>query len=305
MRSIKVGTRKSKLALTQTQLVLDQLKVLRPDLDFELVPYTTKGDRLVHADLQEIGGKGVFVKEIERALLAGEIDLAVHSLKDMPARLAQGCALAAVPQREDVRDCLIFHEPGLTLADLPAGARIGTSSIRRRVQLQAHRPDLHFEALRGNIDSRIRKVQAGEYDAIVLAMAGLKRMGWLVRADLPIQVLETEACLPAISQGALGLECRETDQEMLAICALIQDEKTAAEVAIERAVLSLMNADCSFPIAALARQIAQGYELQAMLTKEDGQCVYVSLQGQDGQKLAEQAVCRLAEKGAQGPWLKR
>ena len=305
MTVIKVGSRKSRLALTQTQLVLDQLKEKRPDLDFEVIPYTTKGDRLVHADLQKIGGKGVFVKELERALLAGEIDLAVHSLKDMPARLAPGCALAAVPKREDVRDCLIFHEPGMTLADLPAGARVGTSSIRRRVQLQAQRPDLVFQPLRGNIDTRIQKVQEGQYDAIVLAMAGLKRMGWLESASLNIQPLTTEICLPAISQAALSLECRETDQELLKILSSLQDQQTAAEVAIERTVLSLMNADCSFPIAALARQGDQGYQLEAMLTGEDEECLYVSQEGRDGQELAERAVRQLAAKGAIGPWLQK
>ena len=187
MKVIKVGTRKSKLAMTQTQQLVDQLKKLHPERDFVLIPYTTKGDRLTHVSLQEIGGKGVFVKEIERALLAGEIDMAVHSLKDMPAKLAEGCALGAISQREDVRDCLIFRQSGQTLADLPEGALIGTSSIRRQVQLQAQRPDLAFKPLRGNIDTRIKKLEEGEYDAIVLAMAGLTRLGWLDQSRLHIQ----------------------------------------------------------------------------------------------------------------------
>ena len=193
MKVIKVGTRKSKLAMTQTQQLVDQLKELHPERDFVLVPYTTKGDRLTHVSLQEIGGKGVFVKEIERALLAGEIDMAVHSLKDMPAKLAEGCALGAISQREDVRDCLIFRQAGQTLADLPKGALIGTSSIRRQVQLQAQRPDLAFKPLRGNIDTRIKKLEEGEYDAIVLAMAGLKRLGWLDQSRLHIELWQWNA----------------------------------------------------------------------------------------------------------------
>ena len=306
MKVIKVGTRKSKLAMTQTQQLADQLKELHPERDFVLVPYTTKGDRLTHVSLQEIGGKGVFVKEIERALLAGEIDMAVHSLKDMPAKLAEGCVLGAISQREDVRDCLIFRQAGQTLANLPEGALIGTSSIRRQVQLQAQRPDLTFKPLRGNIDTRIKKLEEGEYDAIVLAMAGLKRLGWMDQSRLHIQPLETSLCLPAISQGALAVECREEDEELRSLLAAVQDEKTAAEVAVERAVLAQMNADCTFPIAALAQKNGQDYQLEAMLAKEDGQCVFVSLQGQDGQQLAEQAVRQLADKGAVGmPWLKK
>ena len=300
MKVIKVGTRKSKLAMTQTQQLVDQLKAIHPERDFVLVPYTTKGDRLTHVSLQEIGGKGVFVKEIERALLAGEIDMAVHSLKDMPAKLAEGCALGAISQREDVRDCLIFRQAGQTLANLPEGALIGTSSIRRQVQLQAQRPDLTFKPLRGNIDTRIKKLEEGEYDAIVLAMAGLKRLGWLDQSRLHIQTLETSLCLPAISQGALAVECREEDEELRSLLAAVQDEKTAAEVAVERAVLAQMNADCTF------QKNGQGYQLEAMLAKEDGQCIFVSLQGQDGQELAEQAVRQLAHKGAVGmPWLKK
>ena len=201
---------------------------------------------------------------------------------------------------------MIFRQAGQTLANLPEGALIGTSSIRRQVQLQAQRPDLTFKPLRGNIDTRIKKLEEGEYDAIVLAMAGLKRLGWLDQSRLHIQPLETSLCLPAISQGALAVECREEDKELRQLLAAVQDDKTAAEVAVERAVLAQMNADCTFPIAAFAQKKGQAYQLEAMLAKEDGQCVFVSLQGQDGQELAEQAVRQLADKGAVGmPWLKK
>ena len=179
MRSIKVGTRKSQLAMTQTKMVVERLKECHPDVEFELVPYKTQGDRLVHVSLQTIGGKGVFVKEIEQALLNQDIDIAIHSLKDVPSLLVDGCTIGAIPEREDVRDCLIYREEGMTLETLPQGAVVGTSSIRRQVQLQSLRSDLQFKPLRGNIDSRIRKLQEGECDAIVLAAAGLKRIGYL------------------------------------------------------------------------------------------------------------------------------
>ena len=152
MRSIKVGTRKSQLAMTQTKMVVERLKECHPDVEFELVPYKTQGDRLVHVSLQTIGGKGVFVKEIEQALLNQDIDIAIHSLKDVPSILVDGCTIGAIPEREDVRDCLIFREEGMTLETLPQGAVVGTSSIRRQVQLQSLRSDLQFKPLRGNID---------------------------------------------------------------------------------------------------------------------------------------------------------
>lgn len=304
MTVVKVGTRKSKLALTQTQQVVARLQTLHPEVNFELVPYQTQGDKLAHVSLQEIGGKGVFVKDIERALLAEEVDIAVHSLKDMPARLVEGCMLGAIPEREDVRDCLIFKEEGMSLEKLPSGAVVGTSSLRRQAQLQAQRPDLIFQPLRGNIDTRIAKVQAGDYDAIVLAMAGLKRMGWLERENLFLEPLATNLCLPAISQGALAIECRETDERVKEILASIHDEEVAACVEIERAVLALMNADCTFPIAALASKVPECYQLEVMLAKADGNCLYSRVLGQDKQAMAEEAVLILVEKGADLPWLK-
>ncbi|GGE33884.1 hydroxymethylbilane synthase [Streptococcus himalayensis] len=300
MTTIKVGTRKSKLAQTQTKQVLALLEEQHPDLTFELVPYQTKGDRLNTISLQEIGGKGVFVKEIERALLAKEIDIAVHSLKDMPALLVEGCQLGAIPRREDVRDCLIFHQAGQTLDNLPKGARVGTSSLRRQAQLLKVRPDLTICELRGNIDTRIQKVQNGEYDAIVLAMAGLSRMGWLEQGGLHIEPLTLETCLPAISQGALAIECRKEDPELVAILQSIHDEQTAACVTIEREVLALMNADCTFPIAAYAQKLPAGYQLDVMLATKEGTCLYACVTGQAPDTLAKEAVDKLAAQGAWG-----
>lgn len=300
MTVIKVGTRQSKLALTQTQQVVDQLKVLHPEVDFQLVPYKTTGDKLVHVSLQEIGGKGVFVKDIERALLEKEVDIAVHSLKDVPAILADGCVLGAIPKREDVRDCLLVREAGMTLESLPQGALVGTSSQRRQAQLQEKRPDLCFEPLRGNIDTRVRKLQEGHYDAIVLAMAGLNRLGWTQTADVSILPLSTESCLPAISQGALGIECRANDEVAMAILTAIHDDDTADCVGLERAVLGLMNADCTFPIAALAQKETDGFSLTAMLADQDGHCLHARASGALSDDLAEQVVADLRRQGAVG-----
>lgn len=300
MTTIKVGTRKSKLAQTQTKQALALLQEKHPEVVFELVPYQTKGDRLSTVSLQEIGGKGVFVKEIERALLEKDIDIAIHSLKDMPALLVEGCQLGAIPKREDVRDCLIFHQAGQTLASLPEGARVGTSSLRRKVQLLKIRPDLTICELRGNIDTRIQKVQDGEYDAIVLAMAGLSRMGWLEHSVLNIEPLALESCIPAISQGALAIECRKEDTEILPILQSIHDEETAACVSIERDVLALMNADCTFPIGAYAKKSPLGYQLDVMLATKEGECLYASVTGDFPENLAKEAVEQLAIQGAWG-----
>lgn len=301
MTVIRVGTRQSQLALTQTQQVVDRLKELHPHIDFELVPYKTKGDRLSQASLQEIGGKGVFVKDIERALLDGEVDMAVHSLKDVPALLAEGCVLGAIPKREDVRDCLITRYEGESLETLPVGARVGTSSLRRQLQIQDQRPDVRCLPLRGNIDTRLKKLADGEYDAIVLAMAGLRRMGWHQKEGFNIQPLDPAACLPAISQGALGIECRQEDQEVLDILASIHDPETAACVSMERSFLGLMNADCTFPIGALGQKLEDGYRFDAMLADKEGVCLRVSLNGQLEDRLPEAALMLLQTQGAEGP----
>lgn len=300
MRVIRVGTRQSKLAMAQTQMVIHQLEKLHPDVQFELIPFTTKGDRLIHEDLQNIGGKGVFVKDIEVALLSGQIDLAVHSLKDVPSTISKGCQLAAVTVREDVRDCLLFKERHYRFDTLPSGSIVGTSSLRRQVQLKSHRPDLVYKPIRGNVDTRIAKMRLGDYDAIVLAQAGLNRLGWKDREDLYSEILEVDMCLPAISQAALGIECRQDDFFVLEILSGIHDASTAACVAIERAVLSLMNADCTFPIGALAQVTKKGYHLNVMMAKTDETCIYVETDGRDGQQLAKEAVELLKEQGAFG-----
>ncbi|MDW8681311.1 hydroxymethylbilane synthase [Streptococcus suis] len=299
MTVIRVGTRQSQLALTQTNMVVDALKALHPDVAFELVHYKTTGDKLVHVSLQKIGGKGVFVKDIEKALVEKEIDIAVHSLKDVPGLLAEGCVIGASPEREDVRDCLIFKEAGMTLARLPAGSVVGTSSLRRQVQLEAVRPDLVYKSLRGNIDSRIQKVRAGQYDAIVLAVAGINRLGWTSQADLDIEYLDESICLPAVAQAALGIECRADDQQVLDILSSINHPETAVCAGIEREFLRGMGADCTFPIAALAKQVGADYQLEVMLADSEKNCHRISLSGHDGFKLAKEAVEKLNQLGVE------
>lgn len=307
MRTIKVGSRKSQLALTQTKLVLAMLQEKRPDLSFELISYQTKGDRLAHVSLQKIGGKGVFVKDLEQALLAKEVDLLVHSFKDMPAKIAPATVIAAIPEREDVRDCLIFSEQNMTLAQLPAGARVGTSSLRRQLQLQALRPDLDYQPIRGNLDTRLAKLRQGEYDAIVLALAGIRRLGWEETLADVMEILPLDQCLPAVAQAALAVQCREEEQELQAMLRTINQANLMLALAIEREFLALMKADCSFPIAALVEEENGGYRLRVMLANASGHCFYATVFGfkEEVHLLASSAMAILASQGLEElPWQK-
>lgn len=249
-RVIVVGTRQSALALTQTGQVIDELKRISEkhgfDYTFEVKKIVTKGDRILDVTLSKVGGKGLFVKEIEQALVDGVIDLAVHSMKDMPFELPEGLINGAIPKRVDPRDCLVMRE-GSSLDDLPHGARIGTSSLRRSCQLKHARPDLQLESIRGNIDSRIRKLETEGLDAVVLAAAGLTRMGWQdqISASIPVDV-----CLPAVGQGALGIECRENDEQIRQLLALFNDTETELTVRAERSFLGALNGGCQVPIGA-------------------------------------------------------
>lgn len=252
MRNIIVGSRQSALALTQTNQTIGLLKEIcvKEGLDytFEVKPIVTRGDRILDVTLSKVGGKGLFVKEIEEALLGGEIDMAIHSMKDMPFELPEGLVIGAVPEREDPRDCIVSRD-GKPLADLPQGARIGTSSLRRAAQLQAHRPDFRIESIRGNIDTRLRKLTDENFDAILLAAAGLHRMGW---KDRVTEYLPPEVCLPAVGQGALAVECRGADAELLGLLDRLNDPATARAVAAERKLLGLLNGGCQVPIGAYA-----------------------------------------------------
>lgn len=248
-RKLKLGTRGSRLALAQAGWVADQLKNRRPDLAVSLTPIKTMGDKILDVPLAKVGGKGLFVKEIEEALLDGWIDLAVHSLKDLPAQLPQGLTIGATPIREDPRDVLISKD-GRTFSALPERARIGTSSLRRKVQLLHARPDLDILPLRGNLDTRIRKLETEDLDAIVVAAAGVKRLG--VERYVTEYLLE-EISIPAIGQGALAVEVREDDEATLKLVKALDHWETRQATSAERAFLKRLFGSCQIPIAAHAK----------------------------------------------------
>ncbi|MCP3779592.1 hydroxymethylbilane synthase [Paenibacillus sp. MZ03-122A] len=300
MRTIVVGSRQSALALTQTGHVIEDLNALCAkhgmDLQFVVKKILTKGDRILDVTLSKVGGKGLFVKEIEQAMLAGEIDMAVHSMKDMPSELPEGLVNGAVPRREDPRDCLITLG-AKSLEDLPQGAKVGTSSLRRASQIKSMRPDLQLEPVRGNIDSRLKKLETEGFDAIILAAAGLHRMGWKERIT---SYIPEEDCLPAVGQGALGIECRASDEELLALLRLYNDRDTSATVAAERTFLGVLNGGCQVPIGAHAVWADQEISLTGMVGSPDGEVILKeTLQGNDPLKLGEAVAASLIAKGAE------
>lgn len=253
---LRIGTRGSALALWQANYVADRLAQLH-GTETELVRIRTSGDhfpsaadsRSVAQISAQIGMKGVFIKELEEALLSGAVDLAVHSMKDVPTETPAGLVFPAITRREDPRDCLISRK-GRTLKTLPAGARVGTSSLRRQAQLRHHRPDLNVADLRGNVDTRLRKLESGEYDAIVVAAAGVNRLGL---TDKITQMLEEDAILPAVGQGALGIETRSDASEIMQLAAALDDTDTRACVTAERALLQTLQGGCQVPLGALAQ----------------------------------------------------
>ena len=265
-RTIRLGTRGSPLALVQTHWVEAQLRALHPGLATDVVIIKTSGDKLKDVPLAQVGGKGLFIKEIEEALLAGEVDLAVHSLKDMPAEMPPGCTLGAVPPREDCRDAFISQRHA-SLGEIPAGGRVGTGSLRRKVQILHRRPDLEVVHLRGNVETRLRKLETEGLDAIILAAAGLRRLGLghVARGYLT----ETEM-LPAIGQGALGLEVRVDDQEMLELLAPMNHLPTQVAVTAERAFLARLEGGCLVPVAALGRLTGDSLEVEALISDLEG-----------------------------------
>jgi len=258
------------MALYQAELVQGRLRAVHPELAengaIELVPIRTTGDRVQTRLLAEIGGKGLFTKEIEEALLDRRIDLAVHSLKDMETVLPTGLAIGCVLERDDPRDAVVARG-GSALADLPQGARIGTASLRRRAQLLRQRPDLAIVPIRGNVNTRLGKLEAGEVDAMVLALAGLQRIG---KTDLVSEILSPEAMLPAVAQGALAIECRSADDELMHLLTPLHDPATAACVGAERAMLAALDGSCRTPIAGLATIAGDRLTLDALLLSPDG-----------------------------------
>ncbi|HEV2915942.1 MAG TPA: hydroxymethylbilane synthase [Pyrinomonadaceae bacterium] len=297
-----IGSRGSKLALWQAEWVRSRLAALHPQTRVRIEVIKTSGDFLKEAPLSVIGGKGVFTKEIEEALLAGRIDLAVHSLKDLPTVLPDGLSVAATPEREDARDALVLR-PGLSMdrpaiGTLPSGAVAGTSSPRRLAQLKHLRPDLVVKELRGNVDTRLRKLDAGDYDCVILAAAGLRRLGFAERIDAAIPIDEM---LPAVSQGALGLETRAHDSAVIELLAPLDHEPTRLACTAERALLRGLGGGCQLPIAAHAAVSADHMRLEGLASSLSGDIlIREALEGRasDAAELGETLARRLLERGA-------
>ena len=264
---IVIGTRGSKLALWQADYVERRLREEYPGLFVTQKRVTTKGDRILDVPLAKIGGKGLFTKELEEEMLSGEIDLAVHSLKDMPASVPEGLVIAAVTKRLDPGDALVSNRFS-SFAELPPGARVGTSSLRRRAQLLCARPDLTMIDLRGNVNTRLRKLDEGEYDAIVLAVAGLKRLGF---ADRIREVLPRDMLLPAVGQGALAIETRAGDQETRDMLAFLRDDDTVCCAEAERSFLARVEGGCQVPVGVYATAEGDGLKVEAVIASLDGQ----------------------------------
>jgi len=294
--SLVVGTRGSRLAVWQAEWVQARLKELAPGLTVTLQRIKTSGDMILDVPLAVIGGKGLFVKEIEEGLLRGEIDLAVHSMKDVPTVLPDGLDILCVPARDDPRDVLVSRD-SCSLDQLPKGSRVGTSSLRRQAQLLHYRLDLRIELLRGNLDTRLRKLHNGEYEAIVLAAAGLSRMGW---SNKVTEYLPPEVSLPAIGQGALGLEGRRKDRFVQALVEKLEHRPTRTAVTAERALLERLEGGCQVPIAAHATVKGDTLIMDGLIASVDGrQLIRDTIQGpaSEAQGLGKQLAEKLLAQG--------
>jgi hydroxymethylbilane synthase len=266
---IRIATRKSPLALWQAEHVAARLKAAHPGIEVELVKMVTRGDKILDAPLAKVGGKGLFVKELEQGIFEGAADLAVHSMKDVPAELPEGLHLAAILRREDPRDAFVSQRHA-SLADLPPRARIGTSSLRRQCQLKLRLPECETVALRGNVETRLAKLDSEGYDAIILAAAGLKRLDLAHRIT---ELLPPEISLPAVGQGAIGIECRQDDARINALLSVLHDEPTALCVSAERAFNARLNGGCQVPIAGYAELSGKSLRLRGLVGAPDGRRV--------------------------------
>ena len=294
MHRVRIGTRRSPLALAQAEWVRGRIREHHTQTAVEVVPIRTSGDRFRNLPIEKIGAKGVFIKEIEEALLGGVIDVAVHSMKDLPTEIPEGLAIAAVPEREDPRDVLISHVAG-SLAELPAEARVGTGSLRRRAQVLNHRPDLTVVPIRGNVDTRLAKLRRGEVDALVLALAGMKRLG---RERETTQPLPAETWLSAVAQGALGLETRRHEVAWLRF---LNHEPSALEVEAERAFLGRLEGGCQVPVGARAVVAEDRVSLTGMVAEASGRRIFrgeVSGARADAASLGIRLAERLLDEGA-------
>lgn len=294
---IVIGTRSSKLALWQAEYVKAELEKKYPELTVELKLMTTKGDKILDAPLAKIGGKGLFTKELEQAMLDGQIDLAVHSLKDMPTEVPEGLVITAITKRFDPGDAMVSNKYE-HFADLPEGARVGTSSLRRRAQLLHVRPDLNIVDLRGNVNTRLRKLDEEDFDAIILAVAGLKRLGF---GDRITEVLPREMMLPAVGQGALAIESREDDFEVRNLVAFLHDLDTSTATKAERAFLARVEGGCQVPVGVYAEAGYVDMTIEAVIASPDGKKLYRSTIGgrcSEREMLGEILADRLLRDGA-------
>ena len=294
---IRIGTRKSKLALWQANFVANQLKKHFPSLEVELVKITTKGDKILDVPLAKVGGKGLFVKEIEEAMLRNEIDIAVHSLKDVPTFFPEGLGLVAITKREEPADAFVSVKYG-SLEDLPEGAVVGTSSLRRKVQLKLKRPDLQIKDLRGNVDTRLRKLEEGQYDAIILAYAGLKRLGLQDKAK---QIFDPYDFIPAVAQGFLGIEARLDDEKTKEIVSVLNDKESYIRATAERAFLKTLEGGCQVPLGAYTQIKDKKLHIIGFVSDLDAKRFFKhSLEGnlEDAQALGKNLAKELLDMGA-------
>ncbi len=294
--NIKIGTRGSKLALTQTNFVAEKIKKIMPEADIEICVIKTSGDIMQDVSLLTIGGQGVFVKELEEALLSCKIDLAVHSMKDVPGETPEELMFAAILTREDVRDVLVSRN-NIKMEFMPKGAKIGTGSQRRGAQIKAMLPDINIVSLRGNIDTRLKKIETENLTGVILAAAGMKRMGLAERIT---QFLPVETMLPAVGQGALGLQIRKSNVDLAKVCAELNDEKTAAEITAERSFLRALGGGCRLPIAALGKLDGQMLSLEGMLAAPNGSTMIrekINGAQEDAEALGKKLAETVLEKG--------
>ena len=291
LKTLKIATRQSPLALWQANFVKDQLEKFHPTLSVELVPMVTKGDVILDSPLAKIGGKGLFVKELENALLEKRADIAVHSMKDVPMEFPEGLGLSVICQREDPRDAFVSNTYR-SLDELPQGAIVGTSSLRRQCQLKQLRPDLDIRSLRGNVGTRLSKLDNGEYDAIILASAGLIRLGLAERIT---SFIEVEQSLPAAGQGAVGIECRVDDEEVKALLAPLSDATTTICVLAERAMNTRLQGGCQVPIGGYAIEQNGEIFLRALVGETDGSAI-IRAEGKSAVENAEALGVSIAEQ---------
>ena len=296
MRKIIVGSRSSKLAMTQTKWVIEQLKQAGAPYEFEIKNIITKGDRILDVTLSKVGGKGLFVKEIEQQMIDEDIDFAVHSMKDLPSELPTGLIIGATPARVDARDALITKTGG-GLDSLPEGAVVGTSSLRRGSQLLKLRPDLKIESIRGNIDTRLEKLKTGPFDGILLAAAGLQRMGW--SDETVSEYISTDDMIPAVGQGILAIECRADDQEVRDLLNLIHDQMTEKVAFAERAFLAAIEGSCHVPVGGFATINEDlSTTLVGFLGSVDGQQILLERETSlDPMQLGQMVATRLLDAG--------